>query len=846
MKFRLYEIAREVGTSAKDVIERAQMRGIRVKNNLSLIDEPQAVAIRGIFADLKETMKRQEQESADRRAKADAERRAAQDAESRRHAAEQERRAQGEAAGRKALEEALARGSRGGQKTSAQQPQKPGVAAPPSSAASTLPPPRGQGPSVIRPTIIRAGGTEAPVEGEDIAPVVRPILPKDDAQTAIRGRALRPIEVDRYATDGEEERRKHRPKPGGAGGPGRGGDTNISEKFKPRPGKRQRFNQPAGPKSHTKTQFVPKEKTKIEIPFPISVKDLSNVLGVRVNQIIYKLMENGLMAKMNDPVPEDAIGILALEFGKEVEIKRTRQAEDVVAEAKTTDRPEDLKSRPPVVTILGHVDHGKTSLLDRIRQADVASGESGGITQHIGAYTVTLNNRTVTFLDTPGHEAFTGMRSRGANVTDIAVLVVAADDGVMPQTEEAYSHAKAAGVPVVVALNKIDKKEANANRVMSQLAALGLNPEEWGGKTGFVQVSALTGKGIPELVERLGLEAELLDLKANPDRPATGAVLEAKLTEGRGPLATVLVQNGTLRKGDVMICGAAYGRVRALYDDKGSPITEAGPAMPAEITGLSTVPSPGDTFQVIADIDAAREVADGRTRKGRETALLSRAKVTVENLSSLIASGQMAEVRVVLKCDVKGSLEVLNKSLSNLTHLEVKIRIIHSAVGSISESDVLLASASDAIVLGFHVPIDDRARVLATEKGVQIRTYTVIYQVIEEMKLALEGLLVPDKVEVVTGQIQVKETFRISRVGTIAGCLVVDGKVERSNQVRVIRDKVVIHTGRLENLKRFKDDAREVAEGFECGLKIAGFDDIRVGDTIQSFTIQEKPRKLES
>ncbi len=845
MKFRLYEIAREVRSTAKDVIERAQLRGIRVKNNLSLVEEAEAQTIRAIYQDLREAAKRSAEEAAAKRTADEQHRRAAQDAAERRQADEAARRDQGDAARRRAVEEALSRGGRGVQK-SAQQPAKPAAAAPTSSAASTLPPAPRQGPSVIRPTIIRAGGqvTEAPIDGEELAPVIRPILPADDRPTDLRGRALRPSEIDKFSKDDDEERKRHRARAAAARGGGE--QTGVTDRFKPKPGKRGRFVQPGGAKSHTKTAFVPKEKTKIEVPFPITVKDLSTVLGVKVNQIIRSLMGNGIMAKINDPVMEDVIQILALDFGKEVEIKRTRQVEDVVTEAATTDKPEDLKHRPPVVTILGHVDHGKTSLLDRIRQTSVAAGESGGITQHIGAYTVTLNNRTVTFLDTPGHEAFTAMRSRGANVTDIAVLVVAVDDGVMPQTEEAYNHAKAANVPVIVALNKIDKKDANPNRVMSQLAGMGLNPEEWGGKTGYVQVSALTGKGIPELIERIALESEVLDLKANPDRPATGAVLEAKLSEGRGVTATVLVQNGTLRKGDIMICGSAYGRVRALYDDKGKPVAEAGPATPVEIAGLTGVPSPGDRFQVIADIDAARDVAENRVRKGRETQLLDRPKVTIETVADVIASGKLAEVRIVLKCDVQGSLEVLKAQLMNLTHKEVKVRLIHAAVGNITESDILLAMASSAIVIGFHVPTDDRARTLAQEKGVQINSYTVIYKVLEEMKAALEGLLVPEKVEVVTGQIQVKEVFRISRIGAIAGCLVIDGKVERANQIRVIRDKNVIHTGRIENLKRFKDDAREVAEGFECGLKVAGFDDIKVGDLIQSFTIQEVARKLTS
>jgi translation initiation factor IF-2 len=592
---------------------------------------------------------------------------------------------------------------------------------------------------------------------------------------------------------------------------------------------------------------TPMAERKIEISVPITVKSFCEQTGIKTSLVIRKLMDQGAMVRMNDALDEDMVGVLAAEFKRDITVVKQQSAEEEMkAVADVKDDPKDLVPRAPVVTFMGHVDHGKTTLLDRIRNTSVAAGEAGGITQHIGASKVaTKEGRTVVFLDTPGHEAFTQMRARGAKATDVAVIVVDAADGVMPQTEEAISHAKAAGVAVVVAMNKIDKPQANPNRVKGQLAAVGLQPRDWGGTVECVEVSGLTGQGVDQLLEQLSLESEVLELKANPKRPASGVVLEARKTEDRGVVATILVQNGTLRKGDAILAGRGYGRVRSMLDDKGRPLEAAGPSTPVELMGLVEVPDAGDVFQVVDDLGQAKEVAEGRQLKAREAQLLERQHVTLETLFTKIASGQLKEVRVVLKVDVKGSLEVLKEALPGLSTDEVKLRLLHFSVGAVTEGDVILADASDAVIIGFHVDIEPRAADLAKERGVEIRQYTVIYQAIDEMKAALEGLLEPELVEVKQGHATVKMVIQKSRVGAIAGCMVTDGKIERSSQVRLIRGGKVAHTGKIENLKRFKDDVKEVVEGYECGLKIAGHDDLKEGDVIEAFAVQKVARKLD-
>ncbi|HHT9140091.1 MAG TPA: translation initiation factor IF-2 [Candidatus Tripitaka californicus] len=585
---------------------------------------------------------------------------------------------------------------------------------------------------------------------------------------------------------------------------------------------------------------------KVTLETPITVKDLSSKLGIKASNIITKLlMEHNIGATMNQSLDEETVALLALDFGIEVECKKAkRPEEELKVELAVPSRTADLVARPPIVTFMGHVDHGKTSLLDAIRKTNVAGGEVGGITQHIGAYRVETNGRSVVFLDTPGHEAFTAMRARGSQATDVAVLVVAADDGVMPQTEEALNHAKAAGVPVVVAINKIDKPEANPMRVKQQLSKLGLVPEEWGGKTGFVETSATTKKGLDELLERLLLEAEILELKANPKGTARGVVLEARLHEGRGVVATVIVQDGTLHLGDPLLCGQASGRVRAMYNDRGQAVTEAGPSYPVSVSDLSTIPEAGEKFYVLKDMQRAKGIALDRQKQLREAGLKERGHVSLENLYTKIEAGKVKELKLILKADVKGSLEVLENMLEELSTGEVKVRILHSGIGSITESDVILADASDAIIIGFYVALEEGVAGLAEGRGVEIRHYQVIYDITRDVKAAMEGLLEPEKKEVVTGQVEIKQVFKISRFGNVAGCVVKSGKINRNSIIRVTRDGAVLFEGKLASLKIVKEDVKEVRQGLECGIKIAGFDDIKVGDTVEAYEIQQIARTL--
>jgi translation initiation factor IF-2 len=590
-------------------------------------------------------------------------------------------------------------------------------------------------------------------------------------------------------------------------------------------------------------------KGKVPVDLPITVRVLSEAVGMKTGELLMRLQSLGLTTVNINSTLEPAVAeTIALDAGCELEIKRPPDAEDrALADLHKPDNPEDLVLRAPIVTIMGHVDHGKTTLLDKIRESNVAATEAGGITQVIRAWRVEHGGRPVTFLDTPGHEAFTKMRARGAQVTDIAVIVVAADDGVMPQTEEAINHAKAAGVPIVVAINKVDVPNANLNRTRQQLYGLGLLPDNMGGDIPFVETSATKGQGIDLLLENLSILAEIKELKANPNKPAAGTCLEAMLSEGEGVLATLLVREGTLNRGDVILCGASYGRVRAMYDDLGRPITQAGPSVPVRITGLDAVPNADDPFLVVPDLAQAREIADKRKAKQVEAGLFKREPVRLEELSK----AQIAELKVILKADFRGSIEAIRKELEKLQHAEVRVRVLHAAIGGITESDVQLAltSPEDTIIVGFNVVPDDRAKALAEEKGIQIREYNIIYNLTDEIKAALSGKLKPREQVVHLGRAVVRETFKISRVGTIAGCFVTTGVIERSAKIQVIRDGVVIYpppdrTASLDSLKRFKDDVREVREGFECGLKIAGYDDIKVGDLIQAYRVEQVQRTL--
>lgn len=598
---------------------------------------------------------------------------------------------------------------------------------------------------------------------------------------------------------------------------------------------------------NTKTAEKPAEKPKkdkkeenkvIEIPSEIAVGEFAQALGISPTVIVKKLFELGIMASVSQAIDFDTAALVGDDLGYEIKEQIILTDEDILIDD-SEDAPESLKPRSPVVVVMGHVDHGKTSLLDAIRETNVIAKEAGGITQHIGAYRVRVNNRKITFLDTPGHEAFTAMRMRGAQVTDVAILVVAADDGVMPQTIEAINHAKAAGVTIIVAVNKIDKEGANPDRIKQELTEYDLIPEEWGGDTIFVNISAKFRQNIEELLEMVLLVADMKELKANPDRKAKGTVIEARLDKGRGPVATVLVQNGTLRTGDLIIAGTSVGHVRAMADDRGNKIKKAGPSVPAEIIGLATVPDGGDTFYVVDDEKKARAVVEKRKEKIKEESLKARNVVSLDDLFSQINAGEVKDLNIIVKADVMGSVEAVKQSLSKLSNEEVRVNCIHGGVGGITESDVMLAAASNAIIVGFNVRPAASAVDSAKRNNVDIRLYRVIYQAIEEIEAAMKGMLAPKFVENVLGHAEVRDTFRVSGVGTIAGCYITDGKVSRNSQVRIVRDSIVVHEGVLSSLKRFKDDAKEVASGYECGIGIENFNDIKLGDVIESFVMEE-------
>ena len=581
-----------------------------------------------------------------------------------------------------------------------------------------------------------------------------------------------------------------------------------------------------------------KQQLKVMIPDEIVVSELASRLKVTATQVIKKLMGLGVMASINEVVDFDTAALVAEELGAKVEKEVHVTIEERLIET-DEDPEESLQERCPVVVVMGHVDHGKTSILDRIRNAHVTDTEAGGITQHIGAYQVEYQGKKITFLDTPGHEAFTAMRARGANVTDIAILVVAADDGIMPQTIESINHAKAAGVSIIVAINKMDKEGADPERVKQQLTEQSLVVEEWGGDVIAVPVSAKTGMGIDELLENILLVAEVKELKANPDRLARGTVVEARLDKGKGPVATLLVQNGTLKSGDVIIAGTSVGRIRTMTNDKGRSIKEAGPSTPVEITGLGEVPSAGDVFNAVADEKLARELVEQRKHEAKEELFQQHQKVTLDNLFSQIAEGEMKELPIIVKADVQGSVEAVKQSLEKLSNDEVRVKVIHGGVGAVSESDVMLANASNAIIVGFNVRPDPVAKQNAEQSGVDIRLYRIIYDAIEEITDAMKGMLAPKYREVETARIEVRQVYKISNVGTVAGSYVLDGKVGRNNEIRVVRDGIVVAEDKMSSLKRFKDDAKEVAAGFECGITLEKFTDIKEGDIFEAFYMEE-------
>ena len=636
-------------------------------------------------------------------------------------------------------------------------------------------------------------------------------------------------------------------------------DNLVSEKVQDYQGGKQRIGgkgakqqkQQQNPKKGNKSRNEEQEKmrklqmevarkapTVVKIPDEITVSELASRMKKTVAEVIKCLMKNGVMAAMNQTIDFDTAEFVATELGCKVEKEVTVTIEERIIDDHV-DSAEELETRAPVVVVMGHVDHGKTSTLDAIRQPNVTSGEAGGITQHIGAYTVDVNGQMITFLDTPGHAAFTSMRARGAKSTDIAILVVAADDGIMPQTIESINHAKAAEVPIIVAINKMDKPTANPDKIKEQLTKYELIPEEWGGDTIIVPISAKTGMGLEELLEMVLLTAEVQELKANPNRRAKGVVIESKLDKGRGPLATVLVQNGTLRVGDVVICGATVGHVRAMNDDKGRAVTEAGPSVPVEIVGLDAVPEAGDVLNAVADERLARQLVDQRKSEEKAERFASYQKVTLENLFSQIEQGEVKELPIIVKADVNGSVEAVKQSLEKLSCDEVRVRVIHGGVGAVTESDIMLANASNAIIIGFNVRPEPLARDSAARDGVELRLYRVIYDAINDVQTAIKGMLAPKYRDVDLGRAEVRQVYHISSVGTVAGCYVTEGKITRNAHIRVVRDGIIIADDLLSSLKRFKDDVKEVVQGYECGMSLEKYSDVKEGDFFEAYMVEE-------
>ncbi len=648
------------------------------------------------------------------------------------------------------------------------------------------------------------------------------------------------VNLDKY-----DEKLQDMAERSGASGGRRDRDQN-KEKFRDRSSKKKgqmtfsnkRRQEEAEKMRRLQLEIAKKTPLTVKIPDEISVGELASRMKKTGAEVVKCLMKNGVMASLSQIIDFDTAAITAEEMGCRVEKEVVVTIEEKLIDT-AEDKPEDLVFRAPVVVVMGHVDHGKTSLLDYIRSASVAKGEAGGITQHIGAYQTEINGKPITFLDTPGHEAFTSMRARGAMVTDIAILVVAAEDGIMPQTVESINHAKAANIPIIVAINKMDKPEANPERIKQQLTEYELVAEDWGGETIICPISAKTGMGIDNLLEMVILTAEVAELKANPSRAAQGTVVEARLDKGRGPVATLLVQNGTLHSGDIIIAGTAVGRVRAMVDDKGSRLTEAGPSVPVEITGLSEAPGAGSTFNAVADERLARELVEQRKAEERAKANAPIQKVSLEDLFSQIQAGEMKDLNIIVKADVQGSAEAVKSSLEKLSNEEVRVRVIHSGVGAISESDVMLASTSKAIIVGFNVRPDNAARDSAARSNVDMRMYRVIYDAINEVEAAMKGMLAPKFREALIGHAEVRLTYKVSGVGTVAGCYVQDGKIQRSCQVRIVRDGIVIHEGQLASLQRFKDAVKEVASGYECGMSIEKFNDIKEGDIIECFVMEQ-------
>jgi translation initiation factor IF-2 len=809
-KVRVFEAAKESGHDVQDLLAALTKLGVKVRSHLSPVDEEDLEKAFKALGGKAKAVKKAE-------AVAEAPPKPAPVVRRRRKAAEPE-------------EEAVEAPEAGGAEALPAAAEMPvDTETPPSeveSAETGAPAP--EAPPAEEAPMVAAEAEEAPAEGA-AAPgekeefglkVVRFIHPPTEERPAGGAPAYHMSKEEREATRAARKAGKKRSK-----------------------GKREVVARPELKRAPQRTQItVPKAiKRRIRISEVIALSDLSQRMGVKATDLIKKLMSLGVLATINQTVDADTAALVASEFGYEVENIAAAE-EEILTQAE--DRPEELLPRPPVVTVMGHVDHGKTSLLDTIRKTRVAAGEAGGITQHIGAYAVEASRGPLVFLDTPGHEAFTALRARGAKLTDITVLVVAADDGIMPQTVEAIDHSKAAKVPIIVAVNKMDKPEADPDKVKRGLTEHGLVPEDWGGDIICVPVSAKKGTGIDELLEMIALQAEMMELTANPDKPARGTVIEARIDRGRGPVATVLVQEGTLKVGDILLAGFNSGRIRSLTNDQGKRVKEAKPSTPVEVTGLDGVPTAGEFFQVVDSERAAREVAGRRAEKNREEEMAKSRKVTLADLHTRIAEGQIKELPVIIKADVQGSVEALTQALEKIATAEVKIRVIHGAVGGITENDVNLASASQAIIVGFNVRPEAKAAGIADQVGVDVRLYDVIYDATDDLKKALAGLLAPTQEERVLGRAEIRQTFRIPKAGTVAGCYVTQGVVQRNARLRLLRDNVVIYQGELGSLKRFKDDVREVREGFECGLSIQNYNDVKEGDVLEFYVVEDVERTL--
>jgi translation initiation factor IF-2 len=841
MKVRVYEVARELGVENRELIQRIATMGIQVRNHMSVLDPAEVDRIkRAVGKDQSEAIveerirptvvrrKRRKRPADEEVVAAAPEATPPEPAPS--PAVEPQRVAEPEPVAPVPAEEPVPRSPleepvvEAAPEPPAAEPL-PAPVAPEAPAVAAEPPPVVEAP----PVPLTPEEREARRFAHDPLPpgVMRRGKAKAPSATPLSEGARRRI-VAEHAAQREQAPRRREIR----------GRSSIGPTGRPqgRPGKKRM--QPGKKPKQTEITVPSAQKRVIRIEDQIQLQALAQRMSLKATDVLMKLMELGVSGvHINSTLDADTAAVLASEFNYEVE-NVARTEDEVIGDARGEfeDLATDRATRPPVVTVMGHVDHGKTSLLDRIRKADVAAGEAGGITQHIGAYRVDTSKGPVVFLDTPGHEAFTAMRARGAQATDIVILVVAADDGVMPQTKEAVSHAQAAEVPIVVAINKMDRADAQPDKVKNELAALGLQPEDWGGETIFVPCSAITGDGIEELLDNVLLQAELLDLKANPNIPAEGVVLEAYLDRGRGPVANVLVRDGTLEAGDSVVAGAAWGRVRAMTDDRGRQIKKAGPATPLEVLGLAELPAAGDLFYQVTDQRKAQAVAESRRKpSGAPVMMPGGGARGLDQLQQLMQSGEVRELRLVVKADVQGSVEALHGSLSDLSTDKVKVAVIHTGVGGITENDVMLASASNAIVLGFNVRPQGKASSTAKKEGVEIRTYNVIYEAIDEVKAAMKGLLAPTFVEKELGKAEVRQTFGIPKVGTIAGCMVLEGKIVRSGKARLVRDGVVVWQGTLGSLRRFKEDSKEVQAGMECGIGLQGFNDVKENDIIECY-----------